>query len=78
MSDTTIKTPPAAVGACPRCGRDDGILNVGADHWGICERHGVKWWIGRNLSPDWQREPARVWLANERKLAGLTQVEPRL
>ncbi|MEM6461662.1 MAG: hypothetical protein AAF724_07090 [Pseudomonadota bacterium] len=30
-------------GACPECGKSNGFLAIGPDHWGVCHRHGVKW-----------------------------------
>ena len=43
-------------GACPGCGRSDGYLNDGPDHWFICVEHRLKWRVGMNLFSDWRDE----------------------
>ena len=30
-------------GGCPECGKQDRILNIGRDHWGVCVSHKNKW-----------------------------------
>lgn len=39
-------------GLCPICKETDGYLNVGRNHWFVCEKHRVRWWVGENLFSD--------------------------
>ena len=41
-------------GACPSCGRTDGYLNDGSDHWFVCVEHRIKWQLGTNLFSGWR------------------------
>ena len=41
-------------GGCPVCGKNDGYLNSGRDHWFICDKHLMKWHIGSNLFSSWR------------------------
>lgn len=43
-------------GTCPVCGRHDGYLNVGPQHWFYCKRHKTKWLAGSNLFSGWRTE----------------------
>jgi hypothetical protein len=43
-------------GVCPRCGKNDGYINVGQGHWFFCKEHKVRWFVGLNLYPGWQYE----------------------
>lgn len=67
---------PGYFGGCPRCGRDDGCLNVGKDHWYRCDRHRVRWWIGRGLFTVEYDDPA-VWTENAALLSQYQEVKPR-
>jgi hypothetical protein len=44
----------AYFGVCPRCKRNDGLLNVGHSHWFVCHEHRVTWCIGSNLFSGWR------------------------
>lgn len=63
-------------GGCPHCGSSDGFLNFGRDHWGICHKHQVKWYIGSNLFSGWRDEAEEQWLRNTYRLSPYHQVEP--
>jgi hypothetical protein len=52
-------------GVCPQCYRTDGYVNIGKEHWGICDVHRVRWPIGYNLFSECKDEPwelqQQVW-----------------
>lgn len=61
-------------GACPECGDTDGYLNVGKNHWFVCDAHRTRWYIGSNLfslSPD---EGEAEWETNRALLEGYRDV----
>src|SRR4051795_6285499 len=51
-------TPGDYFGGCPTCGMTNGCINDGADHWFVCDRHRVKWYIGSNLFSGWRDDTA--------------------
>ena len=61
---------------CPFCGDGSSFVNVGAQQWGICDRHQVKWFIGVNATDDWLQQTQRDWIANRHYLEGLSLVYP--
>lgn len=63
-------------GGCPECGRNDGYLNVGREHWGMCDKHKTKWWIGSNLFSSWKEETEEEWKKNAERLSAYQEVEP--
>jgi hypothetical protein len=63
-------------GACPHCGRTDGLLNHGPHHWGICDGHRTKWFIGSNLFSFWQDETDYERAYSEQVLEDYEAVEP--
>ena len=63
-------------GGCPECGTNDGYLNVGREHWFVCDKHKTKWWIGSNLFSSWMEETEEEWQRNKIKLADYREVEP--
>ena len=69
-------TTDETFGGCPHCGRNNGYLNVGRDHWFICDRHKTKWLAGSNLFTGWRDEGEEIWKKNRFKLAGYMVVEP--
>ena len=81
--DAETETPPARIeradnhfGACPLCGGSDQFLNIGRDHWMVCERHKVKWPIGSNLFGCWRSETEEDWKHNAEVLRAYAQVKP--
>ena len=72
MSDITT----GEFGGCPECGRADGFLNDGPDHWFICDTHLTKWLIGSNLFSAW-RDLSDEEAAEQRdRLREYRQVDP--
>lgn len=63
-------------GTCPECGTDGHFLNVGPDHWFICERHGLRWFGGANLFSGWREEGEEVWNRNRETLARFRELDP--
>lgn len=63
-------------GGCPHCGRNDGFLNVGREHWFRCDQHKTKWYFGSNLLSGWREESEETWQRNRFKLAEYMTVEP--
>jgi hypothetical protein len=63
-------------GACPVCGRTDGYMNVGGNHWFVCDEHKTAWPIGYNLFSSWEDETPEIWAENERRLACFSVVQP--
>lgn len=70
-------TPPKFDLGCPKCGANGGVLNLGPEHWAICETHKIKWHLGTDLPfLSWQHENEQVWYRNAVKLQGYQRVEP--
>ena len=63
-------------GGCPHCGETAGYINIGRDHWFVCDRHKTKWWIGSNLFSSWRDEDEEVWRRNDYQLQNYMTVEP--
>ena len=63
-------------GGCPVCKKNDGILNIGRDHWCFCDAHKTRWLIGGNLFSGWRSETEEEWRKNQEKLACYREVEP--
>ena len=65
-------------GGCPECGDTDGYMNVGGNHWFICNKHRTKWPAGYNLFSGWRDEDEAEWQANAERLRFYRQVAPML
>ena len=65
-------------GGCPECGDTDGFMNVGGNHWFICNQHRTKWPPGYNLFSCWHEEDEAEWKANAERLCFYRQVAPML
>jgi hypothetical protein len=63
-------------GGCRRCGRHDGYLNDGPEHWFICRRHRVKWRVGSNLFSGWRDESDLDRARQRFELAQFREAEP--
>ncbi len=63
-------------GGCPKCGKTDGCINIGASHWFVCVHHNTAWWAGSNLFSGWRDEPPELHQRNEQKLRSMQIVEP--
>jgi hypothetical protein len=59
-------------GACPVCGKSNGYLNIGRQHWFRCDEHKTRWCIGENLFSGWHDENEGIWLQNAARLEGYT------
>jgi hypothetical protein len=75
MGDVVKLPEPGVFGECPKCGKNDGYLNVEREHWFVCEEHRVKWFAGANLFSSWRHEPEQDWEHNYALLAGYREVE---
>ena len=63
-------------GACPDCGRSDGFLNLGKEHWFICREHKNKWLGGYNLFESWKDQTVAQTQGIEALLASYKEVLP--
>ena len=63
-------------GGCPHCGRHDGYLNDGPEHWFVCHRHRVKWSVGSGLFSGWREETDAERFRQQEQLAGYREVAP--
>ena len=63
-------------GACPVCGKTDGYLNVGRNHWFVCREHKKKWCAGSNLFSDWRDETEEKHEENAKLLESYETVSP--
>lgn len=61
-------------GGCPVCGKNDGYLNLGSQHWFICRDHKMKWLVGDNLFDSWMNQTVSQHLTAERLLDGYREV----
>ena len=57
-------------GGCPECGATDGFMNVGGNHWFVCDTHQTRWPAGYNLFSCWKDEHPDVHLSNALRLEG--------
>jgi hypothetical protein len=52
-------------GGCPICGKNEGYINVGSDHYCICTLHKKAWYVGSNLfsscKDETKEEQQAVW-----------------
>jgi len=67
---------PSICGGCPLCGKNDGYLNIGPDHWFVCHAHEKKWCRGSNLFSSWRAENDDDWEQTRQDLAGYEEVDP--
>ena len=63
-------------GGCPRCGNNDGYLNIGSTDVCFCTKHRCKWSIGANLFSSWKDENERKWAENGLFLDSFATVQP--
>ena len=63
-------------GGCPEpgCGRHNGYLNVGPEHWFRCDVHKTKWCSGVNLFSYWKEEPEELHQKNHELLSTYREV----
>lgn len=63
-------------GNCPQCGYNEEYLNLGRDHWFICDACRTKWYVGSNLFDSWRHESEEDWSRNTWRLSSYREVEP--
>jgi len=68
MSEVVELPEPSYFGDCPKCGTNDGVLNVGREHWFVCHKHKTKRHVGSNLFSFWREETEEDWEENFRVL----------
>ena len=77
---TVIAFPPRFAsdyfGGCRACGKNDGFLNVGRDHWFVCHEHKQTWCVGSNLFSGWRDQTEADWARNRETLKSYSVVEP--
>ena len=66
----------ATFGGCPECGGQDGYVNEGPNHWFVCLRHKVRWWLAHGVFNSWRYETEAEWKRNSELLLEYKQVEP--
>jgi hypothetical protein len=76
MGEVVNLPEPNPFGDCPKCGKNDGYVNIQRAHWFVCDEHGVKWFVGTNLFSGWRYESEQDWEHNYALLAGYREVEP--
>ena len=63
-------------GGCPHCGQTNGYVNTrGGDHWGVCDQHKTRWYIGFNLFSSWQDETEEERTKSAELLSQYREVE---
>jgi len=65
-------------GGCPVCCKNDGYLNLGAEHWFICRDHKTKWLIGENLFESWMTQTVAQHMSAKILLTGYREVQPSI
>jgi hypothetical protein len=73
MGPDTI-TVTGYFGGCPECGRSE-YVNVGRDHFLVCEEHKKSHCFGANLFSDWRDETEEVWEQNRKLLSECEHVD---
>ncbi len=61
---------------CPRCGGNDGYLNVGKTHWFVCHKHKTRWCVGFGLFSSWMDETREQHEENAELLVTYEDVDP--
>lgn len=63
-----VTTDDNYFGVCPECGKSDGFLNVGRNHFFVCHEHKVCWFVGSNLFRCWREQDDKTFRQNEELL----------
>ncbi len=67
---------PDYFGNCPKCGGNDGRMDIGPDYWCLCHKHRFKWWIGSDHLSYRKKPVGDAWKSHIKKLAGYKEVKP--
>jgi hypothetical protein len=60
-------------GHCPHMEHDNHYLNIGRDHWMVCDECRLKWHIGENLFSSWRTQTEAEWQANAEQIKDYTE-----
>lgn len=71
----TLEVQESYFGSCPECGKAAYFINVGRNHYMVCDTDKVYWCIGSNLMSGWRQENEEIWRANAEHLSGYREVE---
>ena len=63
---------------CPICGKNDGYMNAGAQHWAICREHKLKWLIGEHVFDGWENQTIAQFEATLILLKHYREISPVL
>ncbi|HIF50891.1 MAG TPA: hypothetical protein EYQ42_05105 [Thiotrichaceae bacterium] len=63
-------------GVCPKCGKSDGFVNLGKEHWFICRDHKTKWFAGVNMFEGWENQTVAQAQSIESMLNSYKDVVP--
>ena len=63
-------------GACPYCGKTDGFVNLGKEHWFVCHEDKTRWFGGINLFEGWENQTVAQAQSIEKMLDGYKEVVP--
>jgi hypothetical protein len=63
-------------GVCPKCGKSDGFVNLGKEHWFICRVHKSKWFAGANLFEGWENQTVAQAQSIELMLDSYKEIVP--
>ena len=63
-------------GVCPKCGKTDGFVNLGQEHWFICRDHKSKWFAGLNLFEGWENQTVAQTESIAIMLGGYQEIVP--
>ena len=74
--EETKPNNPDCFGGCPICGTNNGYLNVGREHWFVCDTHRIRWRWGINLMSTWRFENENDWKTNWEQIGDYEVREP--
>ena len=71
------QTDNTMTGGCPECGREDGFVNDGRNHFFFCRTHRLLWYGGSNLFSSWRDESREEQAEQWRRVADYRDVTAR-
>ena len=63
-------------GVCSKCGKTDGFVNLGKEHWFICRDHKSKWLAGINMYEGWKNQTVAQTESIELMLSSYKEIVP--